>query len=69
MLNKELVTYQNKLFYVYRKIKQDRIKDGYVNDIKDFWLCDVVVRSRVNNDDTLLFLREIEEAHVVKDII
>jgi hypothetical protein len=69
MLNKELVNYQNKLFYVYKKIKQDRIKDGYVNDIKDFWLCDVVVRSRVNNDDTLLFLREIEEAHVVKDII
>ena len=69
MLNKELVNYQNKLFYVYKKLKQDRIKDGYVNDIKDFWLCDVVVRSRVNNDDTLLFLREIEEAHVVKDII
>jgi hypothetical protein len=69
MLNKELVNYQNKLFYVYKKIKQDRIKDGYVNDIKDFWLCDVVVRSRVNNDDTLLFLREIEEAQLVKDII
>jgi hypothetical protein len=69
MLNKELVTYQNKLFYVYKKIKQDRIKDGYVNDIKDFWLCDVVVRSRMNNDDSLLFLREIEEAQVVRDII
>ena len=69
MLNKELVNYQNKLFYVYRKIKQDRIKDGYVNDIKDFWSCDVVVRSRVNNDDTLLFLREIEEAQIVRDII
>jgi hypothetical protein len=69
MLNKELVTYQNKLFYVYKKIKQDRIKDGYVNDIKDFWLCDVVVRSRMNNDDTLLFLREIEEAQVVRDVI
>jgi hypothetical protein len=69
MLNKELVNYQNKLFYVYKKIKQDRIKDGYVNDLKDFWLCDVVVRSRVNNDDTLLFLREIEEAQLVRDII
>jgi hypothetical protein len=69
MLNKELVTYQNKLFYVYKKIKQDRIKDGYVNDIKDFWLCDVVVRSRMNDDDTLLFLREIEEAQVVRDVI
>jgi hypothetical protein len=65
MLNKELVTYQNKLYYIYKKLKQDRIKDGYVNDVKDFWSCDVVVRSRINNDDTLLFLREIEEATYV----
>jgi hypothetical protein len=62
MIPKELIQYQNKLFYVYRKIKQDRIKEGYVNDVKDFWSCDVVVRSKQNNDDTLLFLREIEEA-------
>jgi hypothetical protein len=65
MLNKELISYQNKLYYVYRKIKHDRIKDGYVNDVKDFWNCDVVVKSRVNNDDTLLFLREIEEVTYV----
>ena len=65
MLNKELVNYQNKLFYIYKKLKQDRIKDGHVNDLKDFWGCDVVVRSRINNDDTLLFLREIEEATYV----
>ena len=65
MLNKELVNYQNKLFYIYKKLKQDRIKDGHVNDVKDFWGCDVVVRSRINNDDTLLFLREIEEATYV----
>lgn len=69
MLNKELVTYQNKLFYIYKKIKQDRIKDGHVNDIKDFWMCDIVVRSRVNNDDTLLFLKEIPEAEIVKNVI
>ena len=65
MLNKELVNYQDKLYYIYKKIKQDRIKDGHVNDIKDFWGWDAVVRSRMNNDDTLLFLREIEEATYV----
>jgi hypothetical protein len=69
MLNKELVTYQNKLFYVYKKIKQDRIRDGYVNDIKDFWSCDIVVKSRINNDETLLFLREIEEIQVERDLV
>jgi len=65
MLNKELVNYQNKLYYIYKKLKQDRIKEGYVNDVKDFWECDIVVRSRINNDDTLLFLREIEEVTCV----
>ena len=67
LLNKELVQYQNKLYYVYKKMRPGSIKDGYVNDVKDFWGCDVVVKGR--NDDTLLFLRIIEDAEVVKDII
>ena len=69
MLNKELVNYQNKLFYIYKKLKQDRLKEGYVNEVRDFWQCDLVVQSRINNDDTLLFLREIPEAEIVRDII
>jgi hypothetical protein len=69
MLNKELVNYQNKLFYIYKKLKQDRLKEGYVNEVKDFWGCDIVVKSRINNDDTLLFLIEIPEAEIVRDIV
>ena len=61
IFGKEVVQYQNKLYYIYRKVNPDRIKEGYVNDVKDFWRCDVVVRNKFNNDDTLLFLREIEE--------
>lgn len=64
-LNKELVIYRDKLYWVYRKIKQEQIKDGFVNNIKEFWMCDVVVKSKTNNDDILLFLREIEEATIV----
>jgi hypothetical protein len=64
MLNKELVSYQNKLYYIYKKLKQDRIKEGSINDVRDLWMCDVVVRSRVNNDDTLLFLREIPDIEI-----
>jgi hypothetical protein len=67
VLNKELVNYQDKLYWIYRKVKQSQIKEGFVSDVKDFWMCDVVVRSRNNNDDTLLFMREIEEAKIVKD--
>jgi hypothetical protein len=66
MLPKEYITYQDKLFWIYRKVKQSQIKDGSVTDLKDFWLCDVVVKSRNQNDELLLFLREIEEAIVTE---
>ena len=69
MLNKELVNYQNKLYYINKKLKQDRIKDGHVNDLREYWGCDIVVKSRINNDDTLLFLNEISEAEIVKDLV
>jgi hypothetical protein len=69
MLAREFVNYQDKLYYIYKKMKPHQIKDGYVNDIKEHWRCDVVVKNRINNDDTLLFLREVPEAEIVKDII
>jgi hypothetical protein len=65
MLNKELLKYQDKLYYVFKKLKQSQVKEGYVNDVKDWWNCDVVVRSRQQNDDTLIFLREIEDVTIV----
>jgi hypothetical protein len=65
MLNKELIKYQNKLYYVYKKLRQSQVKEGYVNDVKEWWNCDVVVKSRQQNDDNLLFLREIEDAIIV----
>ena len=65
MINKELVNYQDKLYWVYRRIKHSQVKEGSVNELKDFWYCDMVVRNRNQQDDTLLFLREIEEAKIV----
>jgi hypothetical protein len=64
MLPKEYVNYQNKLYWVYRKVKQHQVKEGSVSDLRDFWLCDVVVKSRNQNDELLLFMREIEDAKV-----
>jgi len=60
-----MVVYQNKLYYVYRKLKTSQIKEGYLNDIKELWLCDVVVKNKIQQDENLLFLREIEEATIV----
>jgi hypothetical protein len=65
MVPKEMVVYQNKLYYVYRKLKTSQIKEGYLNDIKELWRCDVVVKNKIQQDENLLFLREIEEATIV----
>jgi hypothetical protein len=69
MLPRELVNYQDKLYYIYKKMKPHQIKDGHINEVKEHFRCDVVVKNRINNDDTLLFLIEIPEAEIVKDLI
>lgn len=65
MLPREYVNYQDKLYWVYRKVNQSQVKEGLVSDLKDFWMCDIVIRSKNQNNDTLLFMREIEEAKIV----
>lgn len=64
MLPREYVNYQDKLYWIYRKVKHHQVKEGSVNDLKEFWICDMVVRNKNQTDDTLLFLREIEEAMI-----
>ena len=64
MIPKEFVNYQDRLYWIYRKVKHSQVKEGSVNDLKEFWHCDMVVRNRNQNDDTLLFLREIEDAKI-----
>lgn len=65
MLAREYVNYDNKLYWIYRKVNQSQVKEGYVSDLKDFWLCDMVIRNKNQNNDTLLFMREIVEAIIV----
>lgn len=63
LLKKELINYQDRLYWIYRKVKASSIKEGHTNDVKEFWMCDLVVKNK--NDDNLLFLREIPEAKVI----
>ncbi|OQC44323.1 MAG: hypothetical protein BWX59_01982 [Bacteroidetes bacterium ADurb.Bin028] len=63
----ELITYQDKLYYVFRKVNKNSIKDGHINDIKEFWRCDIVLKKRNNEDDMLLFLVEIPDAIIIED--
>ena len=65
MLSKELINYNNKLYWIYRKIRENAIKEGGVNDVKIFWGCDLVVRNKSNEENILYFLKEIPEAEVM----
>lgn len=66
LLNKELVNYQDKLYWIYRKVKPTQIKSEYVSDVKEFWKCDIVIRGKYKSDEEhLLFLREISDAIIV----
>jgi hypothetical protein len=64
-MHKDLVTYQNKLYWIYRMVNQSHIKPEHVTDIKEFWLCDIVVRDRNSENEKLLFLREIPDAEII----
>lgn len=66
ILGKELVTYQNKLYYIYRKVKTSQLKAEGVSLVKEYWMCDIVIKGRYQSEDeSFLFLREIPEAEIV----
>lgn len=65
MLFKEFINYQNRLYWVYRRIKQSHIKEENIQDIKEFWNCDTVLKFKNGDIDSLLFLREIPELEIL----
>ena len=66
MIPKEYVNYQDRLFWVYRKVEQSKVKMDYINEIKEFWHCDIVLKQKTSQGgEVLLFLREIPEAEII----
>ena len=63
----DLVNYQDKLYYVHRKVDQNMIKDGFVNKVKELWQCDLVLKNKNENEDVLIFLIEISDAIIIND--
>lgn len=65
---KELLTYQDKLFYIYRIVKTEDINHEDVLDLKHFWLCDTVIKGKYHGEiDSYLFLKEISEVTMDED--
>jgi len=65
MPNYEYVQYQDKLYYVYRKFKHNQIKEQYIQEIKDLFLCDIVLKQKNQDNDLLIFLREVVELEIL----
>lgn len=66
MLSKELIKYQDRLFYVYRRVRQGLINEDRIQEVKEFWFCDIVLKQKTSsNDEVYLFLREIVDAVIV----
>lgn len=63
----DYVTFQDKLYYVYRRLPENQVKEGKLNEIKDFWSCDLVVKNKKSDDNILVFLREIPDAEIIDD--
>jgi hypothetical protein len=42
-------------------VRQSRIKEEFINDVKDIWHCDMVLRTKNSDETYLLFIREIQD--------
>lgn len=69
MIPRDFINYNDKLYWVYRKVKQSHVKENHINDVKDMWMCDLVLRAKNQDDTELIFVREIEDAKIIQDII
>jgi hypothetical protein len=67
MLCKELFNFQNKLFYIDRRVRESHISQDSINELKSIWKIDTVVRqnSKNTNEGFYLFLKEIKDAEIV----
>jgi len=57
-----MVSYQDKRYYVYRKISKNRIKEDQILNVKELWHCDIVLRTKNQEDEMLIFLVEMPDA-------
>ena len=69
MFCKELFNFQDKLYFIERKVRDKHVKPEFIDDLKKYWGCDNVVRQmyQQTNENYLLFLVEIPEAEILPD--
>ena len=65
MIPRDFVKYQDRLYWTYRKVNQGQVIEERIQDLKEFWYCDIVLKQKTSNNEVLMFLREIPEAEII----
>lgn len=69
MICKELFKYQDKLYLIERELSESKVNPEFINDLKEYWRCDMVLKriQRQTNEVHFLFLVEIPEAEILEE--
>jgi len=65
MIPRDFVKYQDRLYWTYRKVNQGQVIEERIQDLKEFWYCDIVLKQKTPQGEVLLFLREISDAEII----
>ena len=68
VLRTELLTFNDKLYKVHRKIPKGVIKDKHILDVRDAWHCDTVLKTRNQEQEVYIFLIECPDAEIIEEI-
>lgn len=63
----EFLTFNDKLYQVYRRYPVEGIKEQHVLDVRDGWFCDTVLKTRTRGFPEYVFLRECPDAKIIED--
>lgn len=65
MINHKFLNHNDKLYFIYRKYKESQIKKDKINDLKELFECDIVLKNKNNEEVYLLFLKEVAELEIL----
>jgi|688.fasta_scaffold07505_29 hypothetical protein len=70
MICKELVNYQDELYFISNKVKETQIKVDNVNELKELWGCDIVLKQKNPIGEMyLLFLNKIQDVEIIEESV
>jgi len=68
ILSTELLTFNDKLYKVHRRIPKGVIKEKHILDVRDAWHCDTVLKTKNQEQEVYVFLIECPDAEIIEEI-